>query len=95
MLQCVAVCCSVLQCVAVCCSVLKGVAGCCRVLQGATHTPETKDWSQHIALHFKAGCCSVLQCVAVCCTLNMLQTHLQRRTKDSKYFYILLQCVAV
>ena len=33
MLQCVAVCCSVLQCVAVCCSVLQCVAVCCSVLQ--------------------------------------------------------------
>jgi len=32
-LQCVAVCCSVLQCVAVCCSVLQCVAVCCSVLQ--------------------------------------------------------------
>ena len=31
MLQCVAVCCSVLQCVAVCCSVLQIVAVCCRL----------------------------------------------------------------
>ena len=33
MLQCVAVCCSVLQGVAVCCSVLRCVAVCCNVLQ--------------------------------------------------------------
>ena len=33
MLQCVAVCCSVLQSVAVCCSVLQCVAVCCSVLQ--------------------------------------------------------------
>jgi len=33
MLQCVAVCCSVLQCVAVCCSVLQCVAVCRSVLQ--------------------------------------------------------------
>ena len=33
MLQCIAVCCSVLQCVAVCCSVLQCVAVCCSVLQ--------------------------------------------------------------
>jgi len=31
--QCVAVCCSMLQCVAVCCSVLQCVAVCCSVLQ--------------------------------------------------------------
>jgi len=33
MLQCVAVCCSVLQCVALCCSVLQSVAMCCSVLE--------------------------------------------------------------
>jgi len=33
MLQCVAVCCSVLQCVAVYCSVLQCVAVCCNVFQ--------------------------------------------------------------
>ena len=33
LMQCVAVCCSVLQCVAVCCSVLQCVAVCCNVLQ--------------------------------------------------------------
>ena len=33
MLQCVAVCCSVLQCVAVCCSILQCVAVRCSVLQ--------------------------------------------------------------
>jgi len=32
-LQCVAVCCSVVQCVAVCCSVLQCVAVCCSVVQ--------------------------------------------------------------
>jgi len=32
-LQCVAMCCSVLQCIAVCCSVLQCVAVCCSVLQ--------------------------------------------------------------
>jgi len=33
LLQCVAVCCSVLKCVAVCCKVLQDVAVCCSVLQ--------------------------------------------------------------
>jgi len=49
-LQCVAVCCSVLQCVAVCLvSMVESLQGaCCSVLQ------------------FVAVCCSVLQCVAVC-----------------------------
>ena len=58
MLQCVAVCCSVLQyvavrcsvlyCVLVYCSVLQCVAECCNVLQCV------------------AACCSVLQCVLQC-----------------------------
>jgi len=54
-MQCVAVCCSVLQCalqcVAVCCNVLQCVAVCCSVLQCV------------------AVCCSVRQCVAVCCSV--------------------------
>ena len=63
MLQCVAVCCSVLhwvlrqqvgvlQCVAVCCSVLH------RVLR-----------QQVGVLKCIAVCCSLLQCVAVCCSV--------------------------
>ena len=55
MLQCVAVCCSVLQCAAVCCSVLQCVAVCCSVLQC-------------VATCCSAVCCSVLQYVAVCCS---------------------------
>jgi len=52
-LQCVAVCCSVLQCVAGAVGVVVGqcVAGCCRVLRGV------------------AVCCTILQCVAVCCSV--------------------------
>jgi len=38
MLQCVAVCCSVLQCAAVCCSMLKCVAVCCSVLQWVNYS---------------------------------------------------------
>ena len=53
-LQCVAVCCSILlQCVTVCCSVLQCVAVCCSVLQVS------------MAI-IRLLCCSVLQCVAVC-----------------------------
>jgi len=52
-LQCVAVCCSVLQCaVPAFCSVLQCVAVCCSVLQCAV-----------------PAFCSVLQCVAVCCSV--------------------------
>ena len=56
MLQCVAVCYSVLQCVAVCCSVLQCVAVCCSVLQCVTVCCSV--------LQCVAVCCSVLQCVA-------------------------------
>jgi len=52
-LQCVAVCCSVLQCVAVCCSV-RSVEMISRTLYKC------------IVLQCVAVCCSVLQCVAVC-----------------------------
>jgi len=47
LLQCVAVCCSVLQCVAVCCSVLQCVAVCCSVLL------------LYVYDIFKKGCCVV------------------------------------
>jgi len=53
----------VLQCVAVCCSVLQRVAVCCAVGReecGAdviTYKVVVK------------ACCSVLQCVAVCCSM--------------------------
>ena len=53
MLQCVAVCCSVMQCVAVCCSVLQCVAVCCsasipvrvivRVCEGERETKVGRD----------------------------------------------------
>ena len=62
-LQCVAVCCSVLLCAAVCCSVLQCVAVCCCVLLCVAVCCS--------ALLCVAGCCCVLQCVAVCC--NVLQ----------------------
>ena len=60
-LQCVAVCCSVVQCVAMCCNVLQCVAVRCSVC---------------IVLQHVAACCSVLQRVAACCSawLNSLAT---------------------
>ena len=57
MLQCVAVCCSVLQRVAVCCSVLQCVAVCCSMLQCVA--------ARCSVLQCVAVCRSVLQCVAV------------------------------
>jgi len=67
-LQCVAVCCSVLQRVAVCRSVPWCVAVCCSVLQCVAVYCSV---SQCVAeccseLHFVIVCGSVLQCVAVC-----------------------------
>ena len=61
MLQCVAVCCSVLQCGAVCCSVLQCGAVCCSVLQCVAVCCSV--------LQCVAVCCSVLQCAAVCCNV--------------------------
>ena len=55
MLQCVAVCCSVLQCVAACCSVLQCVAVCCSVLQCVA--------VRCSMLQCVAVCCSVSQYV--------------------------------
>ena len=78
MLQCVAVCCSVLQCVAVCCSELTDaydmgysyvpyISEC----QTATHTATQLQWNVvarylHSVLQGVAGCCKVLLCVTVC-----------------------------
>ena len=63
--QCVAVCCSVLQCVAACCSVLQCVLQCvvvCCGLWKGCHAPFKQ-------VKCVAVCCSVLQCVAICCSM--------------------------
>ena len=66
-----------LQCVAVCCSVLPRVAACCSVLQCAYTTWLSKyvylrhdvvsRELQRAAAGYAAGCCRVLQGVAGCC----------------------------
>ena len=61
MLQCVAVCCSVLQCVAVCCSVLQCVEVCRSVSQCIAVCRSV--------LQCVAVCCSLMQSAAVCCSL--------------------------
>jgi len=71
MLQCAAVCCSVLpyvavccrilQCAAVCCSVLPYVAVCCRMLQCVAVCCSV--------LPYVEVCCSALQCVSICCRM--------------------------
>jgi len=81
-LQCIAVCCSVLQCadvfcsslqcIAVCCSVLQCVAVCCSVLQ-CVPISFVGGKSHHsvvycnVLQHCVAECCIVLQCVAALC----------------------------
>jgi len=83
-LQCVAVCCSVLQRVAVCCSVLQCVAVCCGVLQcvavsvpplvryrQSTKLSRSRVLATHVisVMQRIAACCSVLQRVAAYCSL--------------------------
>ena len=75
-LQCVAVCCSVLQCVAVCCSVYQCVAVLsisvnayisCSMVQCVAVCCSVIEVCQRIhQLQCVAACCSVLRCVAVC-----------------------------
>jgi len=65
LLQCVAVCCSVLQWVAVGCNVLQCVAVCRSVLQ-CSH--ELCCCSESV-LECVGACCSVLQSIAVCCSV--------------------------
>jgi len=65
----------VLQCVAVCCSVLHSPArACVRSLALSLEKPRTqllhlaRSCEIHVAIARVAVCCSVLQCVAVCCS---------------------------
>ena len=82
MLQCVAVCCSVLQCVRdthssptvrISDADTQTVAVCCSVLQcvavccSVCETPLKSNSAHKRCRH--ADCCSVLQCVAVCCSV--------------------------
>jgi len=60
MLQCVAVCCSVLQCVVYVCECT------CRCLFELSKSNIAEHCSM---LQCVAVCCSVLQCVAVCCSV--------------------------
>ena len=78
MLQCVAVCCSVLQCVAVCCSVLQCVAVCCAFAQETCVLGEPRRALEKVeddvayCMPWSLGdtlCCSVLQRVAICCSV--------------------------
>jgi len=101
MLQCVAVCCSVLQCAAVCCS----------VLQYDLHLSQSIDQTSlqvnYSVLKCFAVCCSLLQCVAVCCSVLQYDLRESRSInqpllqvnysvlKSVEVYCSELQCVAV
>ena len=95
MLQCVAVCCSVLQCIIyvggskvvreeqVSCSVLQHVAVFCSVVQcGAV-------WCS--VVQCVALCCTVLHCAALCCTV--LQCVAEKQFFIGKCFYMYMSHV--
>ena len=101
MLQCAAVCCSVLQCAAVCCELSRCGMLCildCNTLQhGLQHTATCyASWPCYMArrmvLRCAAVCCTVflhgmlsLQCIVVCCGV----------LRCVAVCYSVLQCVAV
>ena len=65
-------CCDVLQCVAVCCSVLHRVAAVYKCVSFGTPREHALEVSVAVCistLQCVAVCCSVLQCVAVCCSV--------------------------
>jgi len=66
-----AVCCSVLQCVAVCCSVLQM---CCSVLQSVALIHRALLHVCYAVVQCVAACCSVLQRVAACCSMLQFVT---------------------
>jgi len=104
-LQCVAVCCSVLQRVAACCSVLQcpSLIACficiyvCAVGVGSLRGGLIGRFRGDVrifgvvvcVLQCVAVCCSVLQCVAVCVFSELLSCHLWLHVA----FVCVLQCV--
>jgi len=79
----------VLQCAAVCCSVLQDVAACCCVNSICACTCVHMHTSKLITvccsmLQCVTACCSVLQCVAVCCSVTWIVAHTHMRMHTSK-----------
>jgi len=73
----------VLQCVAVCCSVLQYVAVCCSVLQCAVvHYRATL---YLFDVRSVAVCYSVLQCAAVCCSIIQINFVFAQRKGQSEF----------
>jgi len=83
-LQCVAVCCSVLQRVAACCSVLQRVAVCCSVLQRVAACCSV--------LQRVAACCSVLQWYHDTAAKSSLLEKFTQKNDHRIYFRIFTQC---
>ena len=88
-MQCVAVCCSVLQCVAFCFSrvhlkakilqcVLQCVAGVLQYVAGVLRCVANTAVCCS-GLHWVAVCCSGLQWVAVCCSVSFEDVHLMAK----------------
>jgi len=87
LLQCAAVCSSVVKCGAVCSGVVQHVAVCCIMLH---------------ALQYVAACCSVLQCVAEECVewllvrrIYLMLQYVSVSQRDALCCSSVLQCVAV
>jgi len=70
MLQCVAVCCSVLQCVAVCCIVLQIVRDTLRssMISSRSEYVPPPSITERVVVHVAVYCSVVLQYVAACCS---------------------------
>jgi len=95
LIQCVAVCCSVLQCVAyvaVCCSVLQRVAVYCSFDECNASAAAASSSSFNIINISDTMCCSVLQCIAVCCSMLQYVAALRLPTLSTLLIHV---CVGV
>ena len=87
MLQCVAVCCSVLQCVAVICSEILSTSVCLlgsrwwRVRLRGSRVLQCVVAVRYSVLQYVAVCCSVLQCVPA--WLKMVEGAVERPTHNT------------
>jgi len=95
-------CFDVLQCDAVCCSMMHSVAVCCGALHGANFISSKIRTLQdsHLSvccsvLQCVAVCCSVLQCVAVCCSALQCAAVCWSVLECAGVCCSVLQCVAV
>ena len=109
MLQCVAVCCSVLQCVAHINQENLKSRSQVSYLRVTSHMCNTnRSYTARIEIGESKVCCSVLQCVAVCCsvlqcvhicaTQSTLTQHISTPiilTYEDREIQSVLQCVAV